>query len=153
MANPPLTETLVYSTLKHIFTGDPIPPSTLKTIRKRIEKFRDAKIGALIEKHGVESIAKVAKVLVDDQIFQSTAKAKLRFPDIVHVLPPSQDNKSIPTAPKAMVSSAGAVQHVGKYSPEKLLDIRDGINVSERKERIETSTLVRQTFQFDHISK
>lgn len=154
MANPPLAEKLTYQTLKEVFTGDAnaIPPSTLKTIRKRIERFRNAKIGALIERHGLEEVTRVAKVLLDDQVFQSTAKAKLRFPDLFQTLLPSHNEELIPTGPKAMASSTVAVQRGGAHSPEQLLSIRDNIATGQTEQKSETGMLAGKLFSLEHLT-
>lgn len=154
MTNPPLAEKLTYQTLEEIFTGDAnaIPPSTLKTIRKRIEKFRNARIGALIERHGLEEVTRVAKVLLDDQVFQSTAKAKLRFPDLFQTLLPSQNEKLIPTGPKAMASSTVAVQRGGAHSPEQLLSIRDDIATGQTEQKSQTGMLAGKRFSLEHLT-
>jgi hypothetical protein len=143
MANPSHPEKLVYLALKDIFNADHIPATTLKTIRKKVDKHRDdVKIRSLIRDYGADNIANIAKALMDDQVFQSVAKAKTRFPEVIEVSLPSQSNPPIPTGPKAMASSAATVQSAGTYSPERLFSIRDEMKTSQGSDKTETSMLV-----------
>jgi hypothetical protein len=160
MASPPLIEKQVYLALKEIFGALPIPPSTAKTIRKNIEKHRDkASIATLIQRHGLENITAVALALSGDQIFASTAKARVRFPDVFGGLPSqpspptasaSQSASSNATAVQSTItnsntapSSAAAVQRaVGAYSPEELMGIGDRLKARKEREKIETSMLI-----------
>jgi hypothetical protein len=143
MANPSHPQKLVYLALKDIFDADPVPPSTLKTIRKKVEKYRDdVRLRSLVRDYGVDSIANMAKALMDDQVFQSVAKAQTRFPGVFTTTPPNQSNPPIPIGPKAMASSAATVQRAGNYSPERLLGIRDEIKTSQGSDKTETSMLV-----------
>jgi hypothetical protein len=143
MANPSHPQKLVYLALKDIFDADPVPPSTLKSIRKKVEKNRDdVRLRSLVRDYGVESIANMAKALMDDQVFQSVAKAQTRFPGVFTTTPPNQSNPPIPIGPKAMASSAATVQRAGNYSPERLLGIRDEIKTSQGSDKTETSMLV-----------
>ena len=159
MAIPPLTEKQVYLALRESFSALPIPPSTAKKIRKKIEKHKDgARIAPLIQKYGVESITAVAFALSGDQIFASTAKARIRFPDVFGGIPiePSPSNASASqtgkdsaaavqpavTESSAAASSASAMQRVeGVYSPEELMGIGDRLKARKEREKINNGTL------------
>ncbi|KAI4645039.1 hypothetical protein J4E93_005838 [Alternaria ventricosa] len=164
MAIPPLTEKQVYLALRESFSALHIPPSTAKTIRKNIEKHRDeAKIAPLIQRYGVESITAVAFALSGDQIFASTAKAKVRFPDVFGGLPiePSPSTASASqtgkdgtaaiqpavTKSSAAASSVAAVQRVaGTYSPEEFMGIGDRLKARKEREKIDNASSHTQSF-------
>jgi len=158
MAIPPLTEKQVYLALRESFSALPIPPSTAKKIRKKIEKHKDeAKIAPLIARYGVEGITAVAFALSGDQIFASTDKARTRFPDVFGDLTkssrPSASASQTGTISAAAVqptvtesntaaSSAAAVQRVGAvYSPQELMGIGDRLKATKEKEKNETGML------------
>ncbi|KAF1833865.1 hypothetical protein BDW02DRAFT_648068 [Decorospora gaudefroyi] len=170
MARPPLTDQLVYLALKEIFSGNEIQPSTLKKIRKRIEKHEaDFRIGTLIRNYGVESITQVAKGLLEDQVFGSRAIAKARFPELFPTFLSSQTNPPPTSEAKIKTSSTAAIQPTDSepriattslttaqraevYSPEELLGIGERLKIRKEKEKTETIGAGLQAELFDSIS-
>ncbi|KAI1666415.1 hypothetical protein Ptr902_10464 [Pyrenophora tritici-repentis] len=151
MSDPIPTEKLVYLALKDVFVGNEIQPSITKKIRKkvrkRIEKVQDnVEIKALIQQHTLEHIITVAIVLLEEQIFNSDAKAKARFPDVFKVFPdvfkvlPSQDDEPTDSRPKIEEGDAATVQRTRVYSPEELLSIGTSLeNRNEEEQQIKAN--------------
>lgn len=141
MVCPPLTEKQVYLALKDVFKGNEMLPSTLKKLRKRVEKSKEnVNVKPLIQTYGIENITQVAKVLLDDQVFVLRTRAIARFPELIETLPSQLDQPST-TDTTIATSSASPPQRGGVYSPEELLGIGDKLWTRTKKERDETSML------------
>ena len=85
-------ERLVYLSLKNVFRGTDAKLRVSKKIRQFIENHleehrEDRQIRALIDEHNIESVCNVARTLLHDEIFESTQKAKIRFPEVFDVSP------------------------------------------------------------------
>jgi hypothetical protein len=156
MTTPPLTEKLVYLTLQGVFVGEDSHIRKRKAIRNTIRKHHtNAEIRALTLKYNIDTISTMAKTLLEDQIFASKAKAKLRFPDIFEspttkstTLKPAVATSSATaiqptvTSSDTASSSAAAAQHaVGVDSPEELVGIGDTLKARKEREKIENSML------------
>jgi hypothetical protein len=143
MANPPLTEKLVYQTLRGIFVGNDSQVRQLKRICQVISKHHqtNVKIREFTLKYDINEVGKIAKVLLENKIFGSEAKAKLRFPELFEISS-SQANQPAPSEPKVATSCTTAVQRVGVYSPEELLNIGDTLKQEKKEEKTETGMLI-----------
>ena len=81
-------ERLVYLALKNIFNGEKAKLRTLKAIRKQINQhLQDNEIVKLRKEHNLDHISDTAKNLLESQVFESTFKAKIRFPEVFNVSP------------------------------------------------------------------
>lgn len=82
-------ERVVYQTLKHVFEGKDAQTCNGKKVRKLIRNNRTSNrdIRDLVREHGIMNVSKVAAGLLEQHIFQSTIKAKLRFPELFDVSP------------------------------------------------------------------
>ena len=81
-------ERLVYLALKNHFKGADVQVRKLKKIREVIQKHqRHVDLRDLIREHSIDHISHIAKVLLEQQIFESTLKAKIRFPEVFEVSP------------------------------------------------------------------
>lgn len=147
MVCPPLTEKQVYLALKDVFKGNEMVPSTVKTLRKRVEKAKEnIKIKPLIQTYGIENITQVAKVLLDDQVFVLRTRAIARFPELFETLPSQHSQPSI-TETTIATSSATPPKCEGVYSSEELLGIGDRLWTRTKKERDETSMLTERALR------
>ncbi|OIW30059.1 hypothetical protein CONLIGDRAFT_562822, partial [Coniochaeta ligniaria NRRL 30616] len=73
----------VYLTLKKVFKGPNAGVRRMSVIRKLInENQQHEDIAALINKHNEDILCNVTRKLLTEQIFESTLKAKMRFPEI-----------------------------------------------------------------------
>ncbi|KAE9381226.1 hypothetical protein N431DRAFT_551376 [Stipitochalara longipes BDJ] len=90
MAKNPPDERLVYLALKNVFMGQDAQLRIVKKIRKLIQKHLDdgdAEVRALIEEHNIDNVCLTAKALLQDEVFASTLRAKIRFPEVFEVSP------------------------------------------------------------------
>jgi len=88
MAKNSPDERLVYLALKNVFKGNDAQVRNSKTIRKIIQKQqKDINFKTLVHAHNIDNICNVAKSLLEQQIFESTLKAKIRFPEVFEVSP------------------------------------------------------------------
>ncbi|KAF1844446.1 uncharacterized protein K460DRAFT_238546, partial [Cucurbitaria berberidis CBS 394.84] len=87
---------LVYLALKGIFQGQDAQIRKKKTILKLIKKYQSlANIRILIQQHSLDSLCQVAKALLEEKVFESTLKAKTRFPDVFEVSPDQSAERAI----------------------------------------------------------
>jgi hypothetical protein len=81
-------ERLVYLALKGVLQGQDVHVRQEKKVRKIIQKQQNhADIKHLIQEYSINSLCQTAKALLKDQIFESTLKAKIRFPEVFEVTP------------------------------------------------------------------
>lgn len=103
-------ERLVYLSFKNIFTGPDAHLRSLKTIRKRVQKHKDKEeIKALIQQHNLDHICNTAKSLLESEVFESTLKAKIRFPEVFDVSPSQSADREASEA-EAAKSEADAIR-------------------------------------------
>jgi len=94
MKNQP-DERLVYLALTNIFRGADAQLRRPKKIRELILKQQDnIDVRDLIETHNIDNVCNVAKTLLDQQIFESMLKAKIRFPEVFEVSPAQSAERS-----------------------------------------------------------
>ncbi|CAN9444882.1 unnamed protein product [Alternaria alternata] len=119
MVTPPLTDKLVYQTFRGIFVGEDSHLRKLKAVRKLIQKHyqKDIKVREFTVKYGLNSVGEVAKTLLEDQIFTSSAKARLRFPDLFEVAP-VPINQPTTSVPKVTAGNVEVPKSVEKKSCE-----------------------------------
>lgn len=159
MTTPPLTEELVYLTLKGVFVGEHLQLRQAKSIRKAIVKHHfNPSIRALTLKYNIHTISIMAKTLLEDQIFASKTAAKARFPDVFED-PSSQHTQSTTSGseistssaaaiqpaipePQATTSGATTVQRAGAYSPAQLLGIGEKMKLKKGEKKLENSMFV-----------
>jgi hypothetical protein len=95
-------ERLVYLALKNTFDGAEAQVRRPRKIRELILKRQHAAdIGSLIREHCIDNVCNVAKTLLEQQIFESTLKAKIRFPEVFEVSPAQSAERSASEAEAA----------------------------------------------------
>lgn len=89
MAKFPPDERTVYLAFKNVFKGPDVQPQSDKKIKKKIRKHENQsdEIRALVHEHNIDNVGNSVKALLDDDIFASTLKAKMRFPELFDVSP------------------------------------------------------------------
>ena len=88
MARNSPDERVIYLALKDIFRGPDAQLRKSKKVRELIQKHQHcADIRDLIEEHSFDNVYSVTKVLLEQQVFESTLRAKLRFPEVFEVSP------------------------------------------------------------------
>ena len=69
----------------------------------------------LIEAHNIDNVCNAAKTLLEQQIFESTLKAKIRFPEVFEVSP-AQSAERAASEQEAARTEADAIQIVAESS-------------------------------------
>ncbi|CZT06979.1 uncharacterized protein RAG0_12548 [Rhynchosporium agropyri] len=113
-------ERSVYLALKNVFKGPDAELRTLKKIRKRIQKHldnKDAEVCALVAEHNIENVCNAAKALLQDDIFASTLRAKIRFPEVFDVSP-AQSAERVVSEAKAARSDSDAIRDAAEGHQE-----------------------------------
>jgi hypothetical protein len=83
-------ERLVYLAFKNVFMGQEAKLRTPRKIRKQIQKHfddGDVRVRALVAEHSMDNVCNTLKTLLQDEIFESSLKAKIRFPEVFEVSP------------------------------------------------------------------
>lgn len=103
-------ERVVYLALRNHFTGADAKIRQQKKIREIIQKHQDhVDIRGLIQAHNIDNVCKTAKILLEQQIFESTLKAKIRFPEVFEVSPAQSAEREASEA-EAAKTEAGAIR-------------------------------------------
>jgi hypothetical protein len=85
--NPP-DERVVYLALKNVFKGIHAEIRQPKAIHKLVTKHKKhTEVVDLVREYDMDTVCNVARTLLTEQIFESTLKAKLRFPEVFDVSP------------------------------------------------------------------
>jgi hypothetical protein len=83
-----------------------------KKIRKLIQKHvnnGDAEVRALVAEHNIDNVCNTAKALLQNEIFGSTLRAKIRFPEVFEVSP-AQSAERVASEAEAARSDADAIR-------------------------------------------
>lgn len=115
-------ERLVYLAFKNVFKGPEAQMRNDKPIKKKIRKHEkeNEEIRALVQEHSVENIANVAKALLAGDIFASTLKAKIRFPEVFDVSPAQSAERAVSEAEAAKIE-ADAIRNVTVGHGDRLI--------------------------------
>lgn len=128
--NPP-DERVVYLKLKHVFKGDNAKVRQTKTIQKLLVKHgREEDVSDLIKEHNLDIICSTARVLLTEQIFESTLKAKIRFPEVFDVSPAQSAEREASEA-EAARNEAIAIQGVVHSNEKTVQDAAESREVIE----------------------
>ncbi|KAK5019734.1 hypothetical protein BJ546DRAFT_1057918 [Cryomyces antarcticus] len=88
MAKNPPDERLVYLALKNIFKGIDAQMRKPKKTRELVQRHQHCTdLRDLIHEHNIDNVCNMAKALLEQQVFESTLKAKIRFPEVFEVSP------------------------------------------------------------------
>ncbi|UNI16717.1 hypothetical protein JDV02_003130 [Purpureocillium takamizusanense] len=124
--NPPPDERVVYLALKNVFKGHNAGVRQNRAIRKLIKQYRSQEdISDLIREHNVDVICNAARMLLCDEVFESTLKAKIRFPELFD-LSPTQSAEREASEAEAARHEADAIEHAvqarREYSQATILE-------------------------------
>ncbi|CAG7915471.1 unnamed protein product [Penicillium olsonii] len=86
MAQNDPDERLVYLACQHIFRGSHSHVRRSKVIRSLIQENKPS-LTDILREHNIDRTVKVVKKLLEDQVFDDTLKAKIRFPELFDVSP------------------------------------------------------------------
>ncbi|KAF3036235.1 hypothetical protein E8E11_002719 [Didymella keratinophila] len=89
MAKFPPDERTVYLAFKNVFKGPDGNMRSDKKIKKKIQKHENGsdEIRALVHEHNIDNVGNSVKALLEGDIFASTLKAKMHFPELFDVSP------------------------------------------------------------------
>ncbi|KAI2625546.1 hypothetical protein GGS21DRAFT_531300 [Xylaria nigripes] len=136
-------ERVVYLALKNVFKGTNAEIRQLKAIRKLVKKStNDADVADLIEAYNEDIICNIARTLLIDEIFASTLKAKIRFPEVFDVSPAQGAEREASEA-EAAINEANAIKGaVLCYSGNVQVDF-SSIEVAEAVEAAAIAEIVK----------
>jgi hypothetical protein len=127
-------ESLVYLALKGVLQGPDVHIRQESKVRKLIEKNRNhTDIKHLIQEYSLESLCQTTKALLRDRIFESTLKAKVRFPEVFEVSPNQTAERAISESEAARNEDA-ALQSVTEGRPDVSEIIEDKAPVADQDE-------------------
>ena len=86
MAKNDPDERLVYLACQHIFRGSHSHVRKSKRIRSLIQENKPS-LTDILREHNIDRTVQVVKKLLEDQVFDDTLKAKIRFPELFDVSP------------------------------------------------------------------
>jgi hypothetical protein len=110
MAKNPPDERLVYLALKGVFKGADAQIRKAKKVHELVQRHQhEDDIINLLKEHNIENLCSVAKILLEQQIFESTLKAQIRFPEVFEVSPSQSAERAI-SASEAAKTEADAIQ-------------------------------------------
>lgn len=105
-------ERLVYLACHHIFRGTYSHVRKPKVIKSLIQKNQPS-LADLLREYNINRTSKVAKKLLEEQVFGDTLKAKLRFPDLFDVSPTQNAEREVSEA-EAAKGEASAVREISE---------------------------------------
>ena len=74
---------VVYLALKEFFKGPDSQIRQAKKVREVIQRAQvDFDVRDLIQQHNIENVCSVTRSLLEQQLFESTLKAKIRIPEV-----------------------------------------------------------------------
>jgi hypothetical protein len=131
-------ERLVYLAFKGVLQSQDVHIRQEKKIRTIIQRQQNhAGIQHLIQEYGIDSLCQTAKALFRDQIFESTLKAKIRFPEVFEVSPGQTAERAVSEKEAARHEDA-AIQNVTDGQPN-LSEIAQGkLPITNQNQRIES---------------
>ena len=103
---------MVYLAFKNVFKGPDAQLRTAKKIQKLIQKHLDngdGEVCALVAEHNIDNVCNTAKALLQNEIFASTRKAKIRFPEVFEVSP-AQSAERVASEAEAARSDADVIR-------------------------------------------
>ncbi|KAI5363409.1 hypothetical protein J4E82_011633 [Alternaria postmessia] len=118
MGKSHLDQRLVYLALRSIFKGADARVRKSKKIHELIQKHHHQHgISNLLEEHNMDMICNVAKTLLEQQVFESTLRAKSRFPEVSEDSQSQSEGQATPSSSAS--STETALQSVNKQVPER----------------------------------
>ena len=104
MAGSPPDERLVYLALKNVFKGEDARLRKSKKIEKLIRGHqKELNVKQLVQEYNIDKVCNVVKALLKSKIFESTLKAKVRFPEVFQVSPAQSAEREASEAEAAKI--------------------------------------------------
>lgn len=112
MAQNDPDERLVYLACQHIFRGSRSQIRKPKSVKNLIQQNKPA-LTDILREYNIDRTCKVAKKLLEDQVFGSTYKAKSRFPELFDVSPTQSAEREASEA-EAARDEANAIREISE---------------------------------------
>ncbi|RMZ79333.1 hypothetical protein DV737_g3420, partial [Chaetothyriales sp. CBS 132003] len=97
---------LLYLALKNSFKGADAQIRRGKKVREVVQKAQhNIDVRDLIQEHNLDNVCNVAKALLEQEIFKSTLKAKIRFPEVFEISPAQSAERSASEAEAARLEA------------------------------------------------
>lgn len=110
--NPPPDERVAYLALKNIFKGNNAQARKKKTVSKLITQHEaQESVANLLREHNFDIICNLAVSLLSAEIFESTLKAKVRFPELFDASPTQSAEKEASEAEATLRSRCNQERH------------------------------------------
>lgn len=114
-------ERLVYLACQHIFRGSHSHVRKPKAIRSLIQENRPS-LADILREHNIDRTIKVVKRLLEDQVFDDTLKAKIRFPELFDVSSTQSAEREASEA-EAARGEASAIREISEREVYRDIDI------------------------------
>ena len=99
-------ERLVYLALKDSLKGADAQIRKAKKVREVVQKVQyNVDVRDLIQEHNLDNVCNVAKALLEQQIFESTLRAKICFPEVYEISPGQSAERSASEAEAARLEA------------------------------------------------
>ncbi|PKX88600.1 uncharacterized protein P174DRAFT_72341 [Aspergillus novofumigatus IBT 16806] len=112
MAQRDPDDRIVYLACQHIFRGSNSQIRKRKPVMTLLQQNKPA-LTDILREHSTERTCKVAKRLLEDQVFYSTLRAKIRFPELFDVSPAQSAEREASEA-EAARDEAKAVREISE---------------------------------------
>ncbi|KUM56499.1 hypothetical protein ACN42_g10714 [Penicillium freii] len=110
-------ERLIYLACQHIFRGSNSQVRKLKIVKGLI-KQNELALTDILREYDIDSTSSVAKKLLESRVFDSTLKAKIRFPELFDVSPTRSAEREASEA-EAARDEAGTVREISDREASK----------------------------------
>lgn len=95
-------ERSIYLAFKNVFKGQDAHVRTTKKIRKLIQAHQtEADVCDLITEYNIDNVCNAVKSLLEQRIFESTLKAKIKFPEVFDISPSQSADRAASEAEAA----------------------------------------------------
>lgn len=114
-------ERLIYLACQHIFRGPNSQVRKLKTVKGLIRQ-NELSLTDVLREYDVDRTSSVAKKLLESQVFDSTLKAKIRFPELFDVSPTQSAEREASEA-EAAKEEANTMREISASEASKDIEI------------------------------
>ncbi|GFF32099.1 hypothetical protein IFM58399_03104 [Aspergillus lentulus] len=122
MAQRDPDERLVYLACQHIFRGSNSQVRKRKDVMSLLQQNKPT-LTDILREHNIDRMCNVAKRLLDDQVFHSTLRAKIRFPELFDVSPAQSAEREASEA-EAARDEAKAVREISERETSREVTIQ-----------------------------
>lgn len=104
MAKHPPDERVVYLACRTIFRGEAAQTRNAEPVRKLVQQNRP-QLQQLLDEHGLDPVCRSVPTLLAQQVFESTVRAKIKFPELFEVSPAQSADREASEAEAARMDA------------------------------------------------